>query len=178
MPRLPVVTPTTIFAASDQESGKYRVSSHGALFGAHGIGRIKGRSPGHGEIIAANVELRQTESAAFGCGTRACRQCVKSPSSKAVLAVPDRHRSVAFSGPRFSKPQPPQKITIPARYAQPRPFWSFSWSITKAPRKANSTLLQVDAGASLSKTAHYRPVSQVLGRTSMLGLPVRVFPTS
>ena len=41
------------FSAGDEDGGHHRISGDRALFGAHGIGRIKGRRPGHDGIIAA-----------------------------------------------------------------------------------------------------------------------------
>ncbi len=34
-------------SAGDEEGGDNRVSCHCAFFGAHGVGRVEGRSPGH-----------------------------------------------------------------------------------------------------------------------------------
>ena len=42
------------FSRGDEERGNDRVSSDCAFFGAHGVGRIEGRRPGHDGIIAGN----------------------------------------------------------------------------------------------------------------------------
>ena len=47
------------FAGGDEERGDDRISGDRALLGAHGVGRIEGRGPGHYGIIAGNRELRQ-----------------------------------------------------------------------------------------------------------------------
>jgi len=47
------------FSARNKDGGRDGISSHRALLGAHGIGRVKGRRPGHDGIIAADAELRQ-----------------------------------------------------------------------------------------------------------------------
>jgi len=47
------------FADGDEDGGHNRVACHRAFLGAHGIGRVKGRSPGHDEIIASEAGLRQ-----------------------------------------------------------------------------------------------------------------------
>ena len=51
------------FSAGDEERGDHRVSRDRAFFGAHGVGRVEARRPGHDGIICDWAGLRQWESA-------------------------------------------------------------------------------------------------------------------
>jgi len=109
MPRLPVVR-RRLSCASDQESGNTEFQPRRA-FGAHGIGRIKGRSPGHGEIIAVTWNCAKQNQPLL-VTARGLPAGVSPPSSKAVLAVPDRH-TVSLSVGRDFPNRNHHKITIP-----------------------------------------------------------------